>query len=395
MKYALENDIINLSSLQDKVDMNKRKKYLEQHPYKIWEGKDNHWYTYLPQEDGSRLFRKRNSQKDIENCVASFYEDLEMKPCFREVFNQWIEEKEEYEEVGKNSLTRYRNDFNRFFQPDNPFCQVKLCDMTKSVLEKFIKSTIRENELTAKAYGMLRLILNGVFKYALREGYTEFSIKGFFDDFILPKNIFAKHIKNDTLEIFNDDEFKLLIQYFENNPNIYNLGLLLECLTGLRVGELSALMVEDNISNNVLFVRRTEHMYVNKDNVRITEVKNYPKTDAGVRKIIIPNRAQTAIRRILLINPNRTYMFMNDGKRITGKSFNYYLQKACNEIGIPPRSTHKIRKTYASRLLSAGVDDAVVMKQMGHSNIITTHSYYHYDITTDQERFEQINKIVV
>lgn len=40
LKYAVENGMIDLSYVQEQIEMNKRKELLDKHPYKIWEGKD-------------------------------------------------------------------------------------------------------------------------------------------------------------------------------------------------------------------------------------------------------------------------------------------------------------------------------------------------------------------
>lgn len=375
--------------------MKKRSEYLKQHPYKIWKGKNGGWFTYLPDEEHGRIMKRRTTKRLIEDCVISYYYRAEEYPCFREVYYQWISEKASFDEVGENTLTRYNNDFKRFFPPGESFCKVPLCEMTDSVLEKFIKRTIQEKELTAKSYSMLRLLIIGVFKFAKREGYTNYSITTFFKDLSLPSNIFKKRIRDTSMEIFNDNESKLLMDYFVDNPTLVNLGLAFNFYCGLRVGELSTLKKSDNNTRNILRVHRTEIVYNDSaTKKRVTVVKEYPKTDSGVREIIIPDSAQEILDRIIEQNPSGEYLFMKNGKRITTRMFNYYLKKACKQVGIPSRSTHKIRKTYGSKLLQNDVDSAIVTKQMGHKDISTTQNYYHYDITTDSKRKHIISNAI-
>lgn len=394
LKYAIDNGIIDLSYVQDKVEMNKRKEYLERHPYKIWEGKDKKWFTYLPDAEKGRCLKKRNTRKEIEDLVIEYYKKEEMKPCFRAVYKQWIAERQEFDEVGKSSITRYENDFERFFPNDEPFCKIRLCEVTNSDLEKFIKRTIKNKKLTAKSYAGLRLLLNGVFKFAKREGYTNYSIATFFNDLSLPSNIFVKKVKNNDNEVFTEEEVQRLFRYFRENLSIVHLGLMLQFLTGLRVGELSTLKPEDNRKPMVLKVSRTEIYYKNSDGIKTWEIKEFPKTENSIRNIILPELAQKILDVLKNMSKDHEYIFYDKERRMTGRVFNYHLKKACREIGIPPRSTHKIRKTYASLLLANDIDEAVVMKQLGHKNISTTHNYYHYDITNDKEKMEAINKIV-
>ena len=169
----------------------------------------------------------------------------------------------------------------------------------------------------------------------------------------------------------------------------------MEFFTGTRVGELSSLKHEDNKRRYILKVQRTEYMYYDKvEKKRVTTVKNFPKTENGVREILLPKQAQEILDRIKQMNPDGEFLFMRNGRRITSKVFNYHIHKACEEVGIPPRSTHKIRKTYGSMLLSNNVDETLVLSQMGHSDISTTQKYYYYDILDDSKKLEKINNAI-
>lgn len=67
LMYALEHGMIDVSYVQEQVNMNKRKEMLEKHPYKIWEGKDGKWYTYLPDKKKGRLLKNYVAVYSIEN----------------------------------------------------------------------------------------------------------------------------------------------------------------------------------------------------------------------------------------------------------------------------------------------------------------------------------------
>lgn len=63
LKYAVDNGMIDLSCVQEQIEMNKRKELLEKHPYKIWEGKDGKWYTYLPDGEGRKLKKGQHKSR--------------------------------------------------------------------------------------------------------------------------------------------------------------------------------------------------------------------------------------------------------------------------------------------------------------------------------------------
>ena len=64
------------------------------------------------------------------------------------------------------------------------------------------------------------------------------------------------------------------------------------------------------------------------------------------------------------------------------------------KIGIPPRSLHKARKTYATRLINAKVEDSLVQTQLRHSDISTTRRFYYFDNRTGEEKSEAIERAI-
>ena len=75
LNYATAQGIIDLSYVQEQIDMIKRKELLEMHPYSIWQSKDGNWHTYLPPdkkagEEGGRIPRRRRTKKEIEDLVV-------------------------------------------------------------------------------------------------------------------------------------------------------------------------------------------------------------------------------------------------------------------------------------------------------------------------------------
>lgn len=107
-----------------------------------------------------------------------------------------MNEKLDYGEIKKQSYDKYCAEFKRFFTKDSFICIKKMKNITEEDLERFIKTTIRDMELTRKAYSGLVTLLNGIFKYGKKMGCTTISISTFIKDLYLPKNIFKKNFKD-------------------------------------------------------------------------------------------------------------------------------------------------------------------------------------------------------
>lgn len=233
----------------------------------------------------------------------------------------------------------------------------------------------------------------GIFKYAKKCKYTQISITQFLGDLELPKKCFAKKLVSDSESVFTYAEVKNIEGYINSNGLLINYGILLAFQTGVRVGELCALKLSD-VEGNKLHIRRTEVRYRGKDGTYIFEVRESPKTEAGNRDIILNSEAQKTLRKIRKLNPFGEYMFMKDGVRIKEKAFSVKIIKICRYVGIKERSMHKARKTYATKLINGGVDESLVIKQMGHTSIDCTKDYYYFNNKSEGEAQRQIENAI-
>lgn len=373
------------------MEESKRKQCLAMHKTPITQS-GGRWRTRIGKK---QIFKTHLS--DLEDAIVDYYSKEIKRKSFCDVFEEWLNEKGEFEEIRKSTLTRYRNHFTRFFPRDDPFCQIELHDLTDSDLERFIKRTIKRCGLTRKTYSGLAILIRGVLRYAKREKYTDYSVSTFFDDLMLPDNLFAKKPpKEDEEEVFSVEETALLIDYFDTLPSLQHCGLHLMFLSGLRIGELCALRRNCvNLKDLYLDVRASEIQYDDISKHRVFDVEDMAKTDEGNRKVFLPEKAIPVLKKIQMLSPFGEWLFAyEDGRRVRSKSFNRALKVACEKVGIEKRSTHKARKTYASTLIDANVSAKLVQKQLGHKDFQTTKNYYDWDRTGDAFKRSEINRAV-
>lgn len=389
LQYAVDSGIINLESIKNVVDDMTKKEILAQHKYAIVQGSDGRWSTRVPLDDGTSAVRHRKTREELEDYLVNYYKELKKSIYIKDVFWKWMNEKLDYGEIKKQSYDKYCAEFKRFFTKDSFICIKKMKNITEEDLERFIKTTIRDMELTRKAYSGLVTLLNGIFKYGKKMGCTTISISTFIKDLYLPKNIFKKNFKDKKTEVFMEDEIPVIIGYLKENPDIWNLALLLQFETGARIGEISTLKKED-IKKHSILIRRTE-VKIKIDDVWKMVVSELPKTDAGYREIILPPSAQWTISKILELNPNGDFLFMDKGKRIRENTYNKRLNTICEKLNIPHRTTHKIRKTYGTTLLDSDVNDSFVAEQMGHTDVSTTRKLYYYSNKSYKTKLNQIS----
>ena len=136
---------------------------------------------------------------------------------------------------------------------------------------------------------------------------------------------------------------------------------------------------------------RTEVVF-RVDEKYVKSVQNIPKTEAGYRKVLLPREYAKVLKRIIEKSEG-DYLFMDNGKRITSQGHRKHLYRICYNLGIPPKSPHKVRRTYGTTLIdSKVVDDSTIMEMLGHKDIATTRKYYYLGNKNEQKKLNQLEK---
>ena len=108
LNYAFENGIIDINTLQMQIEMNERKKYLEMHKNKVWQGSNGYYYTKVEdksKKDGRRTIKKKTVQ-ELEDEIVNHYRNTESEPTIDDVFKKWLEQKLKYGEIQKQTADR-------------------------------------------------------------------------------------------------------------------------------------------------------------------------------------------------------------------------------------------------------------------------------------------------
>lgn len=390
LKKAIENGIINLSTLGEQVEMNERKKYLDMHTYAVWQGKDGKWYTYLPDIEKGRRLVKRSCQEGIENAIIKYWKSDELNPSIDDIFKEWLEAKLKRGEIQKATYDRYKRQYEQCF---SEFGKRKIKYIQRYDVKDFILNTIAEKELTTKGYSNFRTLIYGIFKRAIDKELIDFSISETVSDLEISQKLFRKKQRIDDELAFNDSEIKKIENDILNGDiDIIDLAILLLYKTGVRPGEISAIKKVD-ITGRILHINRTEIKYNDENGHQVTEVRDFPKTEAGIRDVVLPASADWILRKIRVLNPFGEYLFERDGNRIKTYMITRRLKKICKRNYIKPKSLNKIRKTYGTILLDSGIAESVITSQMGHTDIKTTKRYYYVDRHDLYEKIQEIDSV--
>ena len=150
----------------------------------------------------------------------------------------------------------------------------------------------------------------------------------------------------------------------------------LELCTGLRKGELTALLWEDlNVEAKTIYVSK-QAVGVKGGGVKITR----PKTETSIRRIAIPQQAVDLLTAEHEKHPDSPYLFTSP---VTGKMYHpdsivNLHKKILKGAGLEHIRLHDLRHTFATLALQNGVDIKTVSGMLGHYDAgFTLRTYTH------------------
>lgn len=387
LNTALAEGIINIDSVFDTLMATKREQIKKMHNYAITppSKEGGRWQTCYKGPDGKRKNIKAPSEEELlDKLIPIYFSNSHIdKMTFHELYEEWLIYKQSVTN-SPNTVKRHKQHYKKYFEP-SALHDKKLKRIDELLLETECNRIVREFNLPRKEWGNIKTILNGMFEYAIRKQYLTVNPMDKVRILVKFKQVVKKTGKTET---YNTDELKNLNQYLdkmytETEDTVF-LAVKLNFMLGLRVGELVALKWEDYCNINHLHIVREE---VRNQETNQYEVVEHTKTNRDRFVVLVPK----AINLLQKMERTGEYIFMRDGDRITSRQIAYVLEKYAERQGIATKSTHKMRKTFASNLNASGVPLDCIRELLGHSNLNTTLGYI-YNPLTEKETYDLISK---
>jgi len=181
-------------------------------------------------------------------------------------------------------------------------------------------------------------------------------------------------------EFYSSDQIARLLQASEEP---YRTMFLLAALSGLREGELFGLQWGDiDWNQNLIYVRRSVYFAPKEDGEGKRWLFQSPKTEKGVRRVVLSPAAREAleVHRLNMIerdNPHNLIFCTSEGTPYyPGNVIRRYYHPAQDAAGLPRLSFHGLRHSYTSLLAELGLNPKFIQSQLGHASITTTLDIY-------------------
>lgn len=387
LKDALDCGIIPVDSVLDTLMSTKREKIKKIHTYAITppSKEGGRWQTCYKGPDGKRRNIKAQTEEELlDKLIPIYFQNSHIdKLTFHELYEEWLEYKKGVTN-SPNTIKRHKQHYRKYFEP-SLLDGRKIRYMDELLLETECNRIVKDFNLPRKEWCNIKTILNGMFEYAVRKKYLAENPMDKVKILVKFKQVVRKTGKTET---YNSDELKELNLYLDRmyteTEDRAFLAVKLNFLLGLRVGELVALKWDDYCNINHLHIVREE---VRNQDTNQYEIAEHTKTNRDRFVVLVPK----AVNLLQKLDRDGDYIFMRDGSRITSRQIAYVLEKYAERQGVATKSTHKMRKTYASNLNANGVPLDCIRELLGHSSLSTTLGYI-YNPLTEKETYDLISR---
>jgi integrase len=317
---------------------------------------------YVTRFGASRSAAERNLKTAmVDRVTAAGPADLTRSARVTDLSAAWLLEVEA-SDLAKSTKARYATIVTQFINPG--VGQLRLRELSVPAVDRLLR-VVKEKHGATTAKGA-RSVMSGMVGMAMRHGaMTTNPTRD-----VAPISVQKKIVRALTVE-----ETELLVKKMRADKEAKRLDLvdLVEFMlgTGVRIGEACALRVPQvDLEGGTVQISAT---------VTDFGIEERTKTKAGWRVIAVPPNVVEILRRRLRTTKLRTSVaiFPSPIGRVRDSSNTAAdLRRALDEAGFDWVSSHKFRKTVATRLDEAGQSPRQIADHLGHSQPSMTLDVY-------------------
>ncbi len=394
LKFAMDNDMIDISYMQEQVQMKKREEILKQHPYKIWEDKNGYWNTYLPNGNERKRIKKRD-KNDLINIIIKFWKSKQSDSnSFRKRYDIWIDRQRK---CGRsdNTIYKYQCDFKRFFEGDK-ICKEDILQIDDEYIYLFIQRLLERKPIPYRALKAMFGYMNGVFEKAIIDKVICNNPCKYVDLPTFKHLCLEEREKSASERTLSVSEKNALLKKLDSDGKpdyIVKYAVELAMYTGMRVGELAALRWEDiDFSQEEITIRHSEKHNRLTNEYTISTTKN-----SKIRKIPLTNEMKTVLFRVKEAEIKNGFIsewvFSDENGRVHSRVIsNCARNRTASKEFTNPKSIHAIRRTVNSDMRCSGVSPVVAASLLGHTVKVNNENYT-YDVSDMNYKHSVISQI--
>ena len=377
----------------------------EQHPYANYQSSDGRWNTYIKDLEHPRKRRRivKSDYEELKLCLYNLYkfqdkEYIKETKTIADLYPEWLEFKALHTDAS-SYIVRINYDWIRFYE-NASIINIPIRKLDKLTLDRWVHTIIREHNLTRKRYCCFSIIIRQLLDYAVDLNIIDYNP---FAKVKIDSRLFKpEHKKTGKTQVYMEDEETVFKNYAWNvyysglhkEQPLTPLAILFLFQTGLRVGEVCVLKYSDITEDGTAIIVSRMLRHSTREEI------NHTKGAFGDRYIPLTDEARHIIdiahkRQVEANVPSDEYIFSFYSRPVGYTTIRNACYKYCNELGIPQKSPHKIRKTVISKLIDSDMNIDAIRRFAGHTDERTTYNSYCYDRRSDDLNRKIINNALM
>lgn len=266
----------------------------------------------------------------------------------------------------------------------------KLEAVSESMVKTFVALLLQTGVKGGKGGLSVRTVSNilTILKAICSYGEKEYGCRSKVRNMKLPKQ------KMPPEKVLSESNWTKLTTRLEADRSETALAVAISLYTGMRLGEICALRVEDiQLGERVIQIRRTVQRVRTGETVQKTRLLvQTPKSEHSERTIPIPEVLCWRLAERVAQSRGRWYLLSQDGKKpLEPRTMQYRFQKYLKTLEIEAVNFHALRHTFATRCVERNVDMKTISEILGHGSVKTTLDRYMHS-SMDFKR-KQINRL--
>jgi len=276
--------------------------------------------------------------------------------------------------VKESTYAHYHNTVHNHIIPY--FQNTKAKQINNEIINNFIKEKIANGRLDGKG-GLSPKSINGIviiLKEVIQYGADNKHIPEMPTAFKKPK------VAVQLINVLSVQEQNKLEGYIVSRLDLIGIGILICLFTGIRAGELCALLWNDiNFGTGMLEITKTLQRIKNTDEDAKTKTKiiiDTPKSDKSVRAIPMPLFLFSILKQFEEQYDTDDYVLTGKSRYAEPRTFERNFKIVLDKAGIDTINCHALRHTFATRAVERGFDTKSLSEILGHSSVRITLEKY-------------------